>query len=65
MSLFVVAVPEAIAEVSGDLTGIGDAIKGAAAEAAPSTTGISAAAEDEVSAAVTSFFGSYGEAFQR
>ena len=64
MSLFVVAVPEAIAEVSGDLTGIGDAIKGAAAEAAPSTTGILAAAEDEVSAAVARFFGSYGEAFQ-
>ena len=64
MSSYVIAVPEAFAAASADLAGIGEAIKGAAAEAAPSTTGIVAAAEDEVSAAVTSFFGSYGEAFQ-
>ncbi len=64
MSSYVIAVPEAFAAVSGDLTGIGEAIKGAAAEAAPSTTGIVAAAGDEVSAAVTSFFDDYAQEFQ-
>jgi hypothetical protein len=64
MSSYVNAVPEAFAAVSGDLTGIEEAIKGASAEAAPSTRGIVAAAGDEVSAAITSFFGSYAEDFQ-
>ena len=63
MSSYVIAVPEAFAAVSGDLTGIGEAIKGAAAAAAPSTTGIAAAAGDEVSAAVTSVFVDYAQAF--
>ena len=64
MSSYVIAAPEAFAVASGDLTGIGEAIKGAAAAAAPSTTGIVAAAGDEVSAAIASFFGSYAEEFQ-
>jgi PE family len=64
MSSFVIAAPEAIAAVSGDLTGIGDAIKGAASEAAPSTTAIVAAAGDEVSAAITNLFGNYAHEFQ-
>jgi PE family len=42
MSSYVIAVPEAFAAVSGDLTGIEEAIKEAAAAAAPSTTGIAA-----------------------
>jgi len=63
MSSYVIAAPEALAVASGDLTGIGEAIRGAAAAAAPSTTGIVAAAEDEVSAAIASFFGSYAEDF--
>ncbi|BBZ39389.1 PE family protein [Mycobacterium conspicuum] len=61
---YVIAAPEAIAAVSGDLTGIGDAIKGAASDAAPSTTAIVAAAGDEVSAAITSLFGNYAKEFQ-
>jgi hypothetical protein len=64
VSSYVIAGPEALAAVSGDVRGIGEAIKAAAAEAAPSTTGIVAAAHDEVSAAVTRFFGRYGETFQ-
>ena len=64
MSSYVIAAPQAIAAVSGDLTGIGDAIKGAASEAAPSTTAIVAAAGDEVSAAITSLFGNYAKEFQ-
>jgi hypothetical protein len=50
MSSYVIAAPEAIALASGDLTGIGEAIKEATAAAAPSTTGFVAAAGDEVSA---------------
>ncbi|WP_239987980.1 PE family protein [Mycobacterium kansasii] len=65
MPSYVIAAPEAIAVASGDLTGIGEAIKGAAAAAAPSTTGIIAAAGDEVSAAIASLFGSYAQEFQQ
>jgi hypothetical protein len=64
MSSYVIAVPEAFAAVSGDLTGIGEAIKGAAADAAPSTTAIVAAAGDEVSAAIAKLFGGYAQEFQ-
>jgi PE family len=63
MSSYVIAATEAFGVVSGDLTGIEEAIKGAAAAATPSTTGIVAAAEDEVSAAIARFFGSYAEDF--
>ncbi|ORB56363.1 PE family protein [Mycobacterium persicum] len=64
MSSYVITAPEAIAVASGDLTGIGEAIKGAAAAAAPSTTGLIAAAGDEVSAAIASLFGGYAREFQ-
>lgn len=64
MSSYVIAAPELIAVASGDLTGIGEAINGTAAAAAPSTTRIVAAAADEVSAAIARFFGSYAEEFQ-
>jgi hypothetical protein len=64
MSSYVIAAPEALAVASGDLTGIGEAIRAASAAAAPSTTGIVAAAGDEVSAAIASVFGSYAEEFQ-
>jgi hypothetical protein len=63
MSSYVIAAPEAFAVASGDLTGIGDAIRAATAAAAPPTTGIAAAAADEVSAAIASFFGSFAEDF--
>jgi hypothetical protein len=63
MSSYVIAAPEAFAVASGDLTGIGDAIRAATAAAAPPTTGIAAAAADEVSAALASFFGSFAEDF--
>jgi hypothetical protein len=64
MSSYVIAAPEALAEASGDLTEIGEAIRAAAGAAAPSTTGIVAAAGDEVSAAITRIFGSFAEEFQ-
>ena len=64
MSSYVIAAPEALAEASGDLTEIGEAIRAATGAAAPSTTGIVAAAGDEVSAAIARVFGSYAEEFQ-
>ena len=63
MSSYVLAVPEAVAAASGELAGIGEAIRGAAAAAAPPTTGIVAAAEDEVSAAIAKWFGGYADEF--
>ena len=64
MSSYVIAAPDAFAVASGDLTGVGEAIEGAAAGAAPTTTKIVAAAADEVSAVVARFFGNYAQAFQ-
>ncbi|OSC40532.1 PE family protein [Mycobacterium decipiens] len=61
---YVIAAPAAFVLASGDLTGIGEAVTGAAAAAAPSTTGIVAAAGDEVSAAIAGHFGSYAQEFQ-
>src|SRR5271168_2950759 len=64
MSSYLIAAPEALAAASADLSGIGEAIREATAAAAPSTTGIAAPALDEVSAAITKLFGSYGAEFQ-
>ena len=64
VSSYVVAAPEALDVVAGELTGIAEAIKGAVATAEPSTTGVVAAAGDEVSAAVASLFGGYAQEFQ-
>ena len=49
---FVVAVPEVLGTAAADLTSIGSRIDAANAAAATPTTGILAAAEDEVSAAI-------------
>lgn len=64
MSSYLLVAPEALDVASGDLSGIGEAIKDAAEAAAPSTTGIVAAAADEVSAAITNLFGGYAQEFQ-
>ena len=64
MSSYLIAAPEALASASADLSGIGEAIREATAAAAPSTTGIVPPALDEVSAAITRLFGSYGQEFQ-
>ena len=63
MSSYVIAAPQALAAAAGDLTGIREAIRAATAVAAPSTTGIAAAAGDEVSAAIASLFGGFAEDF--
>ena len=64
MSSFVIAAPEVLASASADLSGIGEAIREATAGAASSTTGIVPSALDEVSAAISHLFGSYGQEFQ-
>src|SRR6516225_793514 len=64
MSSLLIPAPEALADASSDLAGSGAAIREAPAAAAPSTTGIMPAAFDEVSAAITRLFGSYGQEFQ-
>src|SRR5438270_9052608 len=64
MSAFVIAAPEALATASADLSGIGEAIKDAAAMWAPSTTRIAPAAADEVSAAVARLFVNYAQTYQ-
>jgi hypothetical protein len=58
------AAPEALASASAGLSGVGEAIKEATSVAAPSTTSIVPAAADEVSAAITRLFGTYGQHFQ-
>ncbi len=61
---YVVAVPEFVASAASDLAGIGSAVSAAHAAAAAPTTGVVAAASDEVSAAIASLFSGHGHAFQ-
>ena len=63
MSL-VIAAPDVMAAAATDLANIGSTIRAADAAAASPTTGILAAAEDEVSAAIAPLFSSHGKAFQ-
>jgi len=62
---FVIAVPEALATAASDLAGIGSTLEAAHAAAAPPTTGVLAAAEDEVSAQIAALFSAHGQGFQR
>lgn len=64
MSAYVIAAPEAVAAAAADLTGIRAVVGSAAATAAPATTGVVAAAGDEVSALVARLFGSFADTFQ-
>src|SRR6185437_3524094 len=62
MSLF--AVPEALAGAASDVADIGSALRAAHGVAALPTTGLLAAAEDDVSAAIAALFGTYGREYQ-
>jgi hypothetical protein len=64
MSSFLIAAPEALVDASGGLTDIAESLSQAAHTAAPATTGIVAAAGDEVSTVVTQVFDDYAEAFR-
>ena len=61
---FVSANLEAFGPAAQDLTGIGSAIRSASSAAAVSTTQVAAAAQDEVSAAISGAFGSYAQQYQ-
>src|SRR5215831_13021332 len=61
---FVIAVPEMMTSAATDLSNIGAALSAAKAAAATSTTGVLAAAEDEVSVAIAALFSAHAEGFQ-
>jgi PE family len=61
---FVVTAPEMVTDAADNLAGIGSTLGQATAAAARPTTGIAAAAADEVSVAISRLFGTYGQEFQ-
>jgi hypothetical protein len=61
---FVVTAPEFVTAAAGDLAGIGSSLGEATAVAAAPTTGLAAAAADEVSVAISEVFGRFGREFQ-
>ena len=61
---YVLVAPEVVADAAGNLAGIGSSITEANAAAAAPTTGVMAAAGDEVSAAIASLFSGHAQEFQ-
>jgi hypothetical protein len=61
---YVIAAPQLITSAATDLATIGSALTAANTAAATSTTGVLAAAEDEVSAAIAAVFSTHGQGFQ-
>jgi hypothetical protein len=61
---FVIATPDLVESAANDLAGIRSSLAEAAATAAAPTTGIATAAQDEVSVAIASMFGNFGQEFQ-
>ncbi|OBI66264.1 PE-PPE domain-containing protein [Mycobacterium sp. E796] len=59
-----ITVPETLASTAADVQNIGSAINAAGTNAAARTTGLLAAAQDEVSAAIANLFGAYGAEYQ-
>ena len=62
--VFVIAAPEFVTAAASDLANVGSTISTANAAAASPTTGVIAAAEDEVSAAIAAVFSAEGQGFQ-
>jgi hypothetical protein len=61
---FVSVVSDAVSEAATTLQGIGSGLTAASSAAAAPTTGLVAAAQDEISTAVAGLFGDYGLEFQ-
>ncbi|MCV7198798.1 PE family protein [Mycobacterium angelicum] len=61
---FVTVVPDFVGQAAGQLENVGSALNAASAAAAAPTTGLLAAAGDEVSAAIASLFSSHAQEFQ-
>lgn len=62
---FLVVAPDFLTSAAADLQSIGSALNAANAAAAAPTTGLAAAAGDEVSAAVATLFGGFGQEYQQ
>lgn len=61
---FVIATPDLVESAAADLAGIRSSLAEAASSASGPTTGIAVAAQDEVSIAIASMFGDFGQQFQ-
>lgn len=61
---FVFVTPELLRGAAEDLAGIHSSLADAAASIATPTTGIAAAAQDDISIAIASMFGNFGQDFQ-
>ncbi len=61
---FVVAVPDAVATAAENVANIGSTLNAASSAAAANTTGVLAAASDEVSTAIASLFSSHAAQYQ-
>jgi hypothetical protein len=61
---FVIATPDLVQSAAENLAGIRSSLAEAAASASGPTTGIAVAAQDEVSMAIASLFGNFGQEFQ-
>jgi hypothetical protein len=61
---FVIAAPGLVQGAAQDVAGIGSSLADVTASVAGPTTGVAAAAQDEVSVAIASLFGNFGEEFQ-
>jgi hypothetical protein len=62
---YVFTAPDALAAAATDVDGIASALSEANAAAAGRTSGVLAAAEDEVSQAIAEMFGAYGQEYQQ
>jgi PE-PPE domain/PE family len=61
---YLVTAPDILTSSAADVGNIGSAITAASADAAGPTTGLLAAAQDEVSTAIAKLFGMYGQEYQ-
>src|SRR5258708_6391217 len=61
---FVIAVPDLLGTATTDLANIGSTLGQANGAAAAQTTGVLAAAPDEVSAAIAALFSTHGQSYQ-
>ncbi|MGF2952712.1 PE family protein, partial [Mycobacterium sp. THU-M116] len=62
---FVLAAPDALVSAASDLAGLGSTISTANAVAAPPTTGVLAAAADEVSTQIAALFSHHAVEYQQ
>ena len=61
---YLISTPQALGSAATDVESIGSAIGTAGSNAAGPTTGLLAAAQDEVSGAIANLFGAYGRQYQ-